>query len=66
MTPLPAVVILRNICIHISSFNNSNIVAEVEEIINKKFGFGTILKIPYVNLYDKYILFEKGFDNSQL
>lgn len=63
MTPLPAVVILGNTCIHISS---SNIVAEVEEMIDKKFGFKAILRIPYINLYDKYILFGKGFNNPQL
>jgi len=66
MTPLPAVVILGNTCIHISSSNNSNIVAEVEEMIDKKFGFKAILRIPYINLYDKYILFGKGFNNPQL
>jgi len=43
VTLLPIVATLRYARVYISSFNSSNVMTKIEEVVNKKLSLGTIL-----------------------
>ena len=52
MTLFPIVFTLRNIRIHVSTTDSSNIVTDIKLLVDNTLGFGTILWVPNINLDD--------------
>jgi len=43
VTPFPTVVALRDAWVHTGTSESGDIFAEVEQMVNERFGFGTVL-----------------------
>jgi len=57
MFPLPTVLTLWNTWVHISTMYYGDETPYIEASIDDSFGLGTILSVPYVDLYDGHIRF---------
>jgi len=57
MSPLPTVLTLQDIWVHISTTYCSNKTSHIETSIDDSFGLGTILSIPDVNPDDGHVRF---------
>ena len=66
VTPLPAVLVLRNAKVYIGSSNCSNIAFYIEACVDKAFCFHTILRIPNVDPYHSHVRFGWCLDNMRL
>jgi len=55
MSPLPAVLALRNARIHVGSLNCCNVPSYIEVPVNKTLSLTTTLNIPNVNPKDRHI-----------
>ena len=64
VTPFPAIFILWDSRISISSSDCCYILSNIEALINEILSFCTALGIPDVDLYDSYIQFRGCFDYS--
>jgi len=64
MTPLPAVFILGNAWIHVSTPNSSNILANIEALVNESFSFAFALDVPNVYPDNRHVQFRQNLDNS--
>jgi len=47
VAPFPAVVVLWNSRVHVSTSDGGNVITVIERVINEKFCFGSILRVPY-------------------
>ena len=65
ITPLPAILTLRNPQIHVGSSNYSNNAFNVEASVDDLLGVWAILGIPNINPNDYHIRLGKHFDNAQ-
>ena len=63
MTPFPTVFTLRDTRVCISHSNCHNKPSDIETSIYKAFSLSTALSIPYINLYNCYIWFERHFNH---
>jgi len=52
MSPLPAILALRDIRIHIGTPNGSNILSNIETSVDETFSLTSTLDVPDVKLYD--------------
>jgi len=55
--PLPTVLTLWDTWVHISTTYHGNETPYIKVMIYDSFGLGTILSVPYVDLYDGHIQF---------
>ena len=65
MSPLPAVLALRNSRIHVYASNCHNVVTYIEASINEHFSVFTTLDIPDVDPDYGHVQFGRDFDNSR-
>jgi len=64
MTPLLAVFTLGNAWIHVSIPNSSNILANIEVLVNEFLSFTTTLDVPNVYPDNRHVQFRQNFDDS--
>ena len=57
MAPFPADFTLQHSRVHVHTTNCSDEATYVKPPINKTFGFGTTLCVPYIDLYDGHVQF---------
>jgi len=55
MSLFPVVLVLGNTRVHIGIPYSGNVMTYVKASVNKAFGLGAVLEIPYTDLYNSYI-----------
>ena len=55
MSPLPAVLVLRNAWVHISTSDSGDVVSYIKTSVNESFSLIAALKIPYINLDNGHV-----------
>ena len=55
MSPLPAVLVLRDAWVHISTPDSGDVVSYVKTSVNESFSLIAALKIPYINLDNGHV-----------
>ena len=61
--PLPAVLVLQDAGVHVSTIDSHDIASNIETLINECLSCQTTLWVLYVYLDDYYIRFWGNFDN---
>ena len=64
MIPFPTVFTLRYIQIHVSTLNSSNVLANIEALVNESFSFATALNIPNIYPDNGYVQLRQDLDDS--
>ena len=64
MVPFPAIIALWNTWIHGGTSNSSYVSPKVEGSVDEGFSFGTVLRVPDVNLYDRHVRVLRSTDNA--
>jgi len=63
---LPVVIILRDLRVHISGPNSSDIPARIEGMIYQQLCFGSIFRIPNVKPDDSHVRFRRSLNDPRL
>jgi len=66
MFPLPTILILRNIRIHVGFLDGYNMLFYIEISVDKTFSLCTILRVSNVDLYNSHIRLERGLDDMRM
>ena len=64
MASFPAIFVLGDTWVHVSTTNSYNESSYIELSVNEEFSFGATLSIPNVNSYDGYVRFWGDLDYS--
>ena len=64
MIPFPAIFILWNPKVYVSTFNSRNELTNIEASVNKSLGFTATLNISYIDLNDRHVWFRRHFDDT--
>ena len=63
--PFPAVFALGDAWIHVGTAHSSDEPSNVKSLVNEGFGLRAALRIPYTDLYDGHVGFQKDLYNSR-
>jgi len=66
MAPFLAIVALWNTWIHGGTSNSSYVLPKVEGSVDEGFSFGTVLRVPDVNPYDRHVRVFGSTDNAEV
>ena len=65
MSPFLVVFVLGDAWIHVGTTHDSDEPSNVKSLVNEGFGLKATLRIPYINLYDGHVRFQKDLYNSR-